>query len=457
MSSPFTVRRILALAVSLVAWWSGPAEAQVGRPEGLYYKSWGVVIAIDDYLVAPKLSGAVADGKAVAAALRQLGFEDVQEIYNQDARSKSLKAVFSSELLRKVGRQDRVVVFFAGHAGVTQDAGGKDLGYLVPYDAQPNAVAKGITLDELKEFSRRAMAKHILFVVDAAVSGWEVTPSQQLSLEGRLAPEDETDKRAVQLLTAGTKGETLAHKDGAGLFVDAWLAGVKGAADADKNGWLMATELGAYVDQVVARDSGGRQHPQFVRLDGDGDTILIEGKKSAFRAGPEPTTPEERKAAAKTQYELAFAALQQQKPKSLEEAMERLDNAIGYDPTFGDSYVMKSFLLLERFNKPDDALAAADLAVAHAAKNPDSFYIRGLILQRQGRFPEAEQAYLQALTVNPGYADVHLSLGDLYAQDLKDRKKAVNAYQRYLETGGTENRVREYLGKSGAADSPLRQ
>ncbi|MER3423979.1 MAG: hypothetical protein C4293_12870, partial [Nitrospiraceae bacterium] len=52
------------------------AYGQAGKPEGLYYKSWGVVIGINDYLVAPKLDGAVADAKAVADALRRLGFEE---------------------------------------------------------------------------------------------------------------------------------------------------------------------------------------------------------------------------------------------------------------------------------------------------------------------------------------------------------------------------------------------
>jgi hypothetical protein len=30
------------------------AHAQVGKPEGLYYKSWAVVVGIENYLVAPK-------------------------------------------------------------------------------------------------------------------------------------------------------------------------------------------------------------------------------------------------------------------------------------------------------------------------------------------------------------------------------------------------------------------
>ena len=444
--------RILFLAAFSLVWTASPvpvAFGQAGKPEGLYYKSWGIVIGIDDYQVAPKLSTAVADAKAVAEALRKLGFEEVIEIYNKDAKSKNLKTVLENDLPRKVGRQDRIVLFFAGHAGITRDMNGQDLGYLVPWDAQSTNVSKAITLDDLKEFSRRVMSKHILFWLDTAVSGWEVTPPQPVSSEGRLSPEAETDKRAVQVLTAASKGETLVQKDGRGVFVASLVSGLKGAADDNKNGWLMASELGEYVKREVEKASGGAQHPQFARLVGDGDGVLIEGKKSAFYLEPVPKNDAERKATAKQEYDKALAILEQKKP--LDEAVERLDKAIEYDPSFGDAYVMKSFLYLERLSKPDEALAAAELAVKHAPANRDSHYILGLVLQRKGQFDQAERALRQALTVDPNYSDVYLSLGDLYADDLKNQKKAVEAYQRYLETGGNENRVREYLQQAGQA------
>jgi tetratricopeptide (TPR) repeat protein len=185
--------------------------------------------------------------------------------------------------------------------------------------------------------------------------------------------------------------------------------------------------------------------------------VLVEGKMSAYRAGPEPATEAERTAAAKEEYDKAFGLLQQQKEKSLEEALERLEKAIRYSPAFGDAYILKSYLYLERLNKTDEALLAGELAVKYAPTNPDSHYTLGLVLQKKGRFADAEKAFRQALVVNPGYSDVHLSLGDLYAEDLKDRKKAVESYQRYLETGGNENRVRDYLSKAGAAETPLKQ
>ncbi|MBM4125531.1 MAG: hypothetical protein FJ246_11380, partial [Nitrospira sp.] len=402
---------------------------------------------IDDYQVAPKLSGSLADAKAFADALRRLGFDEVVEVYDKDAKSKNLRAILNTDLPRKVGRQDRVVVFFAGHTGTTRDMNGQDLGYLVPWDAPIANVSKAITLDDLKEFSRRVMAKHALFILDANVTGWDITPPQPSSLEGRLTPEEETDKRVVQLLTAAGKGESLIQKDGQGVFLRALLAGLKGAADSNKNGWVMASELGVYVKHQVEQTTGAAQHPQFVRLDGDGDVVLIEGKPSDYRAGAEPRTAAERLAAAKDAYETAYALLQQQKPAK--DALAFLDKALAYDQTYGDAYVLKSYLYLELLPNLDAALAAGELAVKYAIQNPDSHYTLGLILQKKGRFAEAERALLQALAVAPAYSDVYLSLGDLYREDLKDQPKSVEAYRRYYETGGTDNRARSYLEQAG--------
>lgn len=443
----------LFLAILLIGFpLADRAHGQIGKPEGLYYKSWAVVIGIENYLLAPKVPGAVEDAKAVAGALRKMGFEDVVELYDKDAKFRRLQQILDDYLPRKVGRQDRVIIFFAGHAGTTLDTQGKELGYLVPWDAQLNNASKGITFEHLKEFSRRSMSKHTLFIFEAGVRGWEVTAAQQLSLEGRAAPEDETEKRAVQVLTAADKGEILAQKDGRGSFIVALMAGLNGAADHNKNGWLMASELGAYVREQVEAATDSRQHPQFARLDGDGDTILIEGKKSAFTMGQEPTTDAERAKAAKSQYEQAFSLLQQQ--KSAEEALERLNKAIQYDPSFGDAYVLKSYVRLEILPNLDEALSTAKLAVQYAPQNPDSHYTLGLILEKRGEFREAERAMLQALVVNPNYTDVYYSLGTLYADNLKDPKKSVGAFRRYLELGGNSARAKSAVDQADGTPKP---
>ncbi len=443
--------RILTVAL-VISGSTAPASAQLGKPEVLYYKSWAVIIGVENYLLAPKLAGAIEDGKAVAKALRRVGFEEVIELYDKDASFRRLQQTLSDFLPRKVGRQDRLVVYFSGYGGVTQDSSGKDLGYLVPWDAQVGNVSKSITFEQLKEFSRRTASKHTLLMFDVGLRGWEVTPAQQLSLEGRVAPEDDMEKRAVQVLTAGDKGESIGRKDDRSLFAVTLVQGLSGEADLDKNGWLMASELGRFVAQQIKTQSKEAQHPLFTQLEGDGDTILVEGRKAAFRLGGEPQTPAERRQAAKLHYEQAFTLLQTE--KSREEALERLNKALEYDPTFGDAYVLKSYVRLEVLPNVEEALAAAKLAVQFAPQNPDSHYTLGLIYEKQGRFQEAEKAMQDSLKVNPAYMDVYFSLGTLYADQMKDEQKALNAFQRYLELGGSHSRAREAVAGANAPSPP---
>lgn len=438
---------LACLAIALVVMFYPPsASAQLGKPEGLYYKSWAIVIGVENYLLAPKIPGVIEDAKEVAQAFRSLGFDEVVELYDKDASARRLQQTLSDFLPRKVGRYDRLVLYFAGHAGVTQDLEDKELGYLVPWDAQMGNVSKSVTFEQLKEFSRRIASRHTLFFVNAAVRGWEVSTAQPLSLEGRVAPEDETERRAVQVLTAGDKGESLSQENGKSLFVQVLVNGLRGMADHNRNGWLMASEIGDYVKQQVLEQSKGAQHPFFLQLEGEGDTVLIEGRKAAFIVGTEPQSAAERQQAAKMQYDQAFALLQT--GKSSEEALERLDKALKYDPTFGDAYVLKSYVLLEVLPNLADALSAAKLAVQYASKNPDSHYTLGLIYEKRGEYAEAEHAMREALVVNPNYTDVYFSLGILYADEMKDQPKSVEAFTRYLELGGNHARARAAVAQS---------
>lgn len=422
------------------------AQAQLGKPDGLYYKSWAIIIGIQNYTVAPPIQGAVDDAKRVAEAFRKLGFDEVVEIYEKDAVSRRLHQVFNDILPRKVGRLDRLVIFYTGHAGMVQDADGEDRSYLVPLDSPVNNATKAVTVEYLKEFTRRSASKHTLLLFDAPVFGWEVTAPQTLSLEGRLVPESDTDRRAVQVVSAAGKGEFSSRPDGKSLFVDLLLAGLSGDADLDKNGWLMASELGDYLVHHVQTLSKGAQHPVNLRIDGDGDTVLIEGSKASLAPNVEPQTPEARRRAARSHYEQAFAVLQRGRPAA--EALEYLNRAIEYDRTLGDAYVLKGYIYLEAIPNLEEAFAAGQLGVTYAPANPDSFYTLGLIQEKRGHVAEAEAALLQALKVNPDYQDVYFTLGALYADRLNDQLKSIQAFRRYLELGGRHARARAAVAEA---------
>ncbi len=422
------------------------AEAQLGKPDGLYYKSWAIIIGIERYVLAPPIPGAIEDAKQVARAFRKLGFDEVVEIYDKDASSRRLHQVLNEMLPRKVGRMDRLVIFYSGHAGTAQDIEGKDRGYLVPLDAQVNNVAKAVRVEDLKEFTRRSASKHTLLILDAPVFGWEATAPHQLILEGRMTPEAEAERRAVQVISAASKGEVPLRPSEKSLFVRVLLAGLAGEADLNKNGWLMASELGTYLARQVELASNGVQHPTNLRIEGDGDTVLVEGEKAAYEAGFSLQTHAERRHAAKIRYEKAFALLQERKAPA--KALGHLNRAIEYDPTLGDAYVLKSYIHLEIVRNLEKALAAGLLATKYAPDNPDSFYTLGLIYEEQGNFAEAEAALQQALRLKADYQDVYFALGMLYGERLHNPSKSVEAFRRYLELGGTHARARAAVAQA---------
>ena len=423
------------------------ADAQMGKPDGLYYKSWAIIIGTEHYIVAPPLPGAINDAKTVADAFRKLGFDEVVELYDHNTSFRRLHQVLNDMLPRKVGRMDRLVIFYAGHAGAIQDSDGQERGYLVPLDSQLTNATKSITVEYLKEFTRRSAAKHTLLIFDAPVFGWETTGPETLSLEGRDVPESNTERRAVQVISAASKGEVSGRSAGHSRFVQALLAGLSGSADLDGNGWLMASELGDFLVQQVRDSSNGLQHPMSLRIDGNGDTVLVEGPKSALRSRPgSPQTTIERRQAATAYYESAFALLQE--GRSAEEALDLLNRAIESDATYGHAYVLKSYVCLELIPNLDEAFAAALLAVQYASDNPDSFYTLGLIHERRGKFADAEAAFRQAVQVKADYRDVYFSLGTLYADHLNNPRQSVEAFRRYLELGGTHARAREAVSQA---------
>jgi tetratricopeptide (TPR) repeat protein len=408
--------------------------AEVDKPEPLYDKSQALIIGIEQYAQAPSVPGAVEEAKQVAQAVRQVGFEEIVELYNKDATSRRLQQVLTEIFTRKVARTGRVVVFFAGHTGTTR-SNGRDVGYLVPADVQVNNVAKSVTVETLRDFSKRSPSKHTLMIIDAPLRAGEAAAPKPLS------PEGDTEARAVQVIAPADKADKSAKGGGKKLFVQALVTGLSGAADLNQNGWLTASELGIYLKQQVDAVS--------LRIDGDGDTVLIQRRKM------DPvieTNPKDREAA-KREYEQALALLQG--GKYAEEALARLNRALEYDSTFAEAYLLKSYLRLEVIPQLDEALAAGQQAVQHAPDNADAFYSLGLVHEKMGHYREAEEAFVQTAKLNPDHQDVYFTLGTLYEDQLNDNAKSVEAFRRYLQLGGAHARARAAVSLADqAASSP---
>ena len=113
----------------LLALLCGPASAQrtigvqpaptVRGPGAFYADSWAVIIGINDYQHerVPKLRYAVNDTLSVEAALLAQGFrrDRITVLTDRQATKARIEEALGDRLRQQAGREDRVLVFFAGH------------------------------------------------------------------------------------------------------------------------------------------------------------------------------------------------------------------------------------------------------------------------------------------------------------------------------------------------------
>ena len=162
--------RILPILLMLVTMLGLGGNLSLGQAE-LYQHSYALVIGIDQYPHAPSqlkdLKYAVKDAEGMATLLTNQGF-DVTSLLNEQANREGIIGELT-KYARKVGERDRFLMFFAGH-GVTETYGGKDYGYIVPYDGKN--FSNYIGMDSLQDWSEKMhLAKHQLFIMDACYGG----------------------------------------------------------------------------------------------------------------------------------------------------------------------------------------------------------------------------------------------------------------------------------------------
>ena len=69
----------------------------------------------------------------------------------------------------------------------------------------------------------------------------------------------------------------------------------------------------------------------------------------------------------------------------------------------------------------------------------------GMLLRRQGKFLEAESAYLKAVTARPDYALAHYNLGVLNELYLQRLDAALQHFERYFELIGDDKQVEKWI------------
>jgi uncharacterized caspase-like protein len=418
-----------------------PVEATV-EPDARHYRdSWAVVIGINDYRHWPRLAYAVADADAISKLLTErFGFKpsNVFTLLDQEATRDNIVSALGGTLAdpKRVDREDRVLVFFAGHGATQQLASGGNLGYLIPVDAELETYQiKGISMSRLRDFSELIPAKHIYYIMDSCYSGIALTRGAGADGRSQSYVQEITRRSARQILTAGGADQTVADSGPGGHSVFTWtlLQGLQGMADMDGNGLVTASELGAFTAPIVSQFS--KQTPAFGNLVGSegGEFIFEMSYESLYEASRE--LDEE---AARLSDELENVRREAREKLARNLALSRrLEEEVGSSLSTEEAKVAQANrhhalgLQYVREKRYGEALGELEEALALNPNNPTIVNNYGFVLYKMGRYRESITWFEKTVSLDENRSVVYVNLGDAY-MNLEEEEKAVSCYRKYL-------------------------
>jgi uncharacterized caspase-like protein/peptidoglycan/xylan/chitin deacetylase (PgdA/CDA1 family) len=417
-----------------------------------YANSWAILVGIDNYPKWPKLQYAVRDAEGVGQVLVQkFGFapERVITLKNEQATRGGILAAFHDRLAHGgLQPNDRVFVFFAGHGATRKLSSGRDLGYIVPYDADPNNLATdAIPMTEIQNIAESLQAKHALFVMDACYSGLGLTRGGGNAAFLR----DNGRRLGRQMLTAGGTDQLVSDGGPNGHSVFTWtlLQGLGGKADLNGDGLITATELAAYVAPAVS--SVSQQTPAFGSLPGS------EGGDFVFEL-PEETEFLNTNTAQLSNDAIALNNKLDAKAPAATVVVKDLQGGTS-TITAPAAVPVSSRQQAQRANDhglqlyKEKQYAQAEAQFTEALKLRPNFALAannlGFVFYKQEKYAEAARWFENAIRMDPSRAIAYMNLGDAYAR-AGDAGKAKAAYKTYLAlapNSGSAGYAREQMEK----------
>jgi hypothetical protein len=246
--------------------------------------SYALVIGVSNYSNGwPALPSVKNDIKAVVKILERNNFQVTKVL---DPNSSELEAAFEN-FIRDYGfdEKHRLLFYFAGHGyPIKPDPTGLGDGYLVPADAPNpnNDLSKfkqlALNMKRIEEFSLSLESRHAIFIFDAAFLG---TPFSMTNARAKHV-NYETSQPVRQYIIAGSSNDTFTDKS---FFSQQFIAGLNGAADFYKDGYITGTELAEFLQKSVNNYSNGSLNMQYGKIKNSelskGDFVFIDNSKSA--------------------------------------------------------------------------------------------------------------------------------------------------------------------------------
>jgi hypothetical protein len=245
---------------------------------------YAVIVGVGRYEspAIPALRYSVADAESMYKVLIDSGEykkENVLLLTDRTERKptlRNLKHALGTFLARAAGKDDTVIVYFAGHGAPEVDRRGIESDglakYLIPSDADPEDLfSTALPMDDLHAIFGRIEAERVVMFLDACYSGAAggrtfAARSTRAGAVDELFLERLTRSRGRVIVTAARPNEVSVELPelGHGIFTYYLTEGLRGAGDLNRDGIVGLQELYEYVEQQVVRKSravGGKQQP----------------------------------------------------------------------------------------------------------------------------------------------------------------------------------------------------
>jgi peptidoglycan/xylan/chitin deacetylase (PgdA/CDA1 family)/uncharacterized caspase-like protein len=425
---------------------AAPAPAPAEAP---YRESWAAIVGIDEYQKWPKLRYAANDAQGVRDVLVQkykFKPENVFLLLNQEATRQNILSLLGDKLgnAEMVKRDDRVFVFFAGHGATRKLPSGRELGYIIPVDADLSSYeGQAISMTNFQDIAETIPAKHLLFIMDSCYSGLALTRGGGIQASQNYLREI-ARREARQMFTAGGADEQVADNGPNGHSVFTWtlLQALDGRADLNGDGVITASELAAYV--IPAVSSLSHQTPAFGNLAGSegGDFIFDLKHESEFLSDTSAQLGEDaihlNAEVERLRKENVQEAKQNEKlRKELAAAQAMLKRgqskpAAEVTPTERALALNDQGMRLYKEKKYGDS---ANQFIEAAGIDPSSALVAnnaGFAFYKLEKFEDAARWFEKAIQLDPRRAIAYLNLGDADVK-LKRDAQARQAYEKFLE------------------------
>jgi tetratricopeptide (TPR) repeat protein len=392
--------------------------------------------------------------------------QNMQLLTDEKATTSALRSVLQALEKRRTGKQDTIILFFAGHG--TVEVPGSKSAFIVTHDSDPQDLSStALPMGEIQYLIQRlAQTSRVLALVDVCRSG-TIGTIRSTAINAAVERLGESEGELLGLMASRPKEvsyEGPQFGGGHGAFSYYLLKALSGAADKNGDGVVNVNELIAYVRANVAEGTDDKQHPRdFGNIENSiplSDVkkpgidlvrtfrVIEAGREPAWLASAAPTLPSPPVDAKAFSTAIEAGQLLPEQPGNAFEQLGKIEKSLPPEQYLtlasrlrvaledrAQQVLLKYLLGDEIPQVRQDFVRGAEFAIAARRLAPDSLYLDARRAFFEGRSLLFEKQYKQAadlletcVRLDPSGAYAYNALGIAYLEQ-GEYARAISAFR----------------------------